>query len=762
MSKAPSALKRLFVGLPKSSGQLAHTLLPKTIALPVFASDPLSSNAYATQEILTVLALAGSAALSLVVPISVAVALLLATVVTSYRQTVRAYPNGGGAYRVAKENLGMYAGLLAASALLLDYVLTVSVSVVAGTDAIVSAASSLAPYKVEMALGFIAFITLVNLRGVKEAGTFFAIPTYGFVFSIGVLLVTAAVKCVGGCPEAATGGTHIEAEQALGFFLILKAFAAGTTALTGVEAISDGVQAFRYPQSRNAAATLSIMGAMSITMFLGISVLARFTGAVASEEPGAKTVLAQIADAIFSGGPMFYVLQVMTASILILAANTAYQDFPRLSSILAGDSFMPRQFLNRGDRLVFSNGIIVLAALASLLIVAFNANLTRLIQLYLVGVFISFTLSQFGMVLRWKKRKDPGWQRSLAINAFGGTVTGIVFFVVVTTKFKGGAWIVIAAIPIIMFAMRAVHSHYAYLEHQLEHPERRPADRRPGEQNIVILVNKVDAAAARAVGYIRSIRASTVSAVTFDSACHGAWNRLAPEIELSTLERDGSFSESFKRHLRDLRENMSSEDFLTVVIPEILATRSIFEIMRRPGMHRLKASLLRERGVQVLDIPVVKADIKSGEDHAREPARNHAVVLVSRVNNALLQAIEYAETLRPTDIRAVSFGLDPERTEQVGNAWIEAGIQYPLEIEDSPFRDLGTSLVNYLRQFQCDGVERVVTVVIPEFVVDKKRHQILHGQNALVVKRHLLFEPGVVVASVPFHVEEKTLATDRV
>src|SRR5687768_8715276 len=344
MSKAQAALKRILLGRPMSSGELEHTLLPKTIALPVFASDPLSSNAYATQEILLTLGLAGTAALHFVLPISFAVACLLAIVVTSYRQTVRAYPSGGGAYRVSSENLGKYAGLLAASALLLDYILTVSVSITAGTDAIVSAAPGLADQKIQLAMLFIAFVTIMNLRGVKESGSLFAIPTYGFVLCIYALLVTGFVKCLGGCPQAASAGNDLHhATQAVSWILIAKAFAAGTTALTGVEAIADGVQAFRYPQSKNAATTLAVMGGLAASMFLGISWLADHTNVI-YEHGDKQTVVTQISMAVFGGGFMFYLLQGLTAGILILAANTAYADFPRLSSILAHDRFMPRQF----------------------------------------------------------------------------------------------------------------------------------------------------------------------------------------------------------------------------------------------------------------------------------------------------------------------------------------------------------------------------------------------------------------------------------
>ena len=451
--------KRVVLGREMASSELEHTLLPKTLALPVFSSDPLSSNAYATQEILLVLAMVGSSALSLVLPISLAVAFLLGTVVISYRQTVHAYPSGGGAYIVAHENLGTYPGLLAAAALLIDYILTVSVSITAGVDAITSAAPGLADRKIGLAIAFIVFVTLMNLRGTKESGTLFAIPTYGFVISVYALLVTGFVKCVGGCPLAESAGTHLESEQALTLFLILKAFSAGTTALTGVEAISNGVPAFRYPQSRNAASTLTVMGVMSITMFLGISWLANKTQVVYTEE-SARTVVAQISHAVFGGGFMFYALQTMTAGILILAANTAYQDFPRLVSILAQDRFMPRQFVNRGDRLVFSNGILILAVLASLLVVVFDADLNKLIQLYLVGVFISFTLSQAGMVVHWKRTREAGAGRRMLINGAGAAITGLVFLIVVTTKFTHGAWIVVCMIPLLILLMRSIEHHY--------------------------------------------------------------------------------------------------------------------------------------------------------------------------------------------------------------------------------------------------------------------------------------------------------------
>ena len=755
MSRTATALKRLIVGHPISSGELGHTLLPKGIALPVFASDALSSMAYATQEILLVLALVGVAALSLVVPIAIAVALLLAIVIVSYRQIVRAYPGGGGAYVVAYENLGFTAGLAVGAALLLDYTLTVSVSITAGGDAIISAIPALADHKVGITLLLIALVTLANLRGSKESGRIFAVPTYGFVVAIYALIITGLVKCLGGCPQAESAGEHLEPEAMLTAFVLLKAFAAGTTALTGVEAIAEGVPVFRFPQSKNAAATLGILGVLSISMFIGVSWLTDHTNVVYTEE-ATRTVVSQVAHAVFGGGPMFYVIQVLTALILILAANTAYTGFPVLASILAKDKMMPRQFRSRGDRLVFSNGIVILAVSASLLVVIFDANLNKLIQLYLVGVFLSFTLAQAGTVMRWRRMREPGWQKSAAINAFGGIVTGIVLVVVILTKFKSGAWIIILATPLVMFLMRAVYKHYTYVTDQLANPERKPLDRRPGHQHMVILVEQVDAATARAVGYVRSVRPADLHAVAFDDSVRDDWAKLSPQVELTLIPTGESRKARLKKHLRSLRNDLGRDDFLTLVVPEVLRSKGLWQILRQPGLQRLKASFLREPGIQVLDVPLDRSEAQAASETHRsiEPARNYVLVLVAGVHNATLQAIEYAETLRPTDLRAVSFGLDPEATEKLGNDWLASGIPHPLEIDDSPFRDIGGSLIDYVHRFKPDGVKRVVTVVMPEFIVSKRRHQLLHGQTALIIKSRLLFERGVVAVSVPYHIED--------
>ena len=477
-------------------------MLPKRLALPVFASDPLSSVAYATEEAMLVLALAGTAAFSLLAPISLAIAALLLIVIVSYRQTIKAYPDGGGAFIVANDNLGIRTGTVAASALLTDYVLTVSVSVAAGVAAITSAAPGLIPWRVQIALGFVALLTLANLRGVKEASTVFAAPTYLFVATVGIMLVTGFVKCFDSvCPTAVSAGAEIAPEVgAVTLFLVLRAFASGSTALTGVEAIANGVQAFREPKAHNAAKTLGIMGAISITMFLGISTLARWFDVRISEETIDEygTVISQIGRAAFGGGFGFYALQVFTAAILILAANTAYQDFPRLSAILAKHKLTPRQYLNRGDRLVFSNGVITLALVAAALLLIFDAEVSRLIQLYVVGVFTAFTLSQAGMVRHWRGTREPGWRRSVILNAIGATTTGVVLIIVASVKFTHGAWMVIIAIPILVALMLSIRRHYLGVAAQLRHF---PVEAVERPTRILVLVAHHDEGTDRALKY---------------------------------------------------------------------------------------------------------------------------------------------------------------------------------------------------------------------------------------------------------------------
>ena len=627
MAASGLSLSRLLLGRPLRSDRLHETLLPKRLAMPVFCSDPLSSVAYATEQILIVLGLGGLALIHLTSWVAVAVVALLAIVVASYRQTCAAYPNGGGAYAVSRANLGHDASLVAAVALLIDYVLTVAVSVVAGVAAITSAVPSLAPHAVELSLACVAFLTLANLRGVKESGRVFAIPTYGFVLCIYAMLAVGFAKLAfGGGLTAESASYHLRAVQQTGglltVFLVLRAFASGCTALTGVEAVSNGVPAFKPPKSRNAAATLTIMGFLAITMFAGITALGLAAHVHMAEDPsnliglpaGAaqKTALSQIALASFGQGLPFYLLQGFTAAILVLAANTAFNGFPLLASLLGRDRYLPHQLSNRGDRLVFSNGIVVLALVASLLIVAFDAQVTRLIQLYILGVFLSFTLSQAGMVRHWSgliasatAGESGRLRRKRWVNLGGAIATGVVFVIVLTTKFAQGAWIVVLAAPILFAAMKAVSRHYTGID-----------------------------------------------------------ERLAPAA-------------------------------LGVVVP----------------------------------------------------ARVHSVVLVSNLLSPTLRALAFAQASNPATLRALHVAAAESTLPQ---QWEERGVSTPLIVVESPYRETVRPALQYIRQLRRQEPGDVISVVIPEYVVEHWWQNLLHNQTALRLKGRLLFEPAVTVTSVPW------------
>ena len=750
-------LKRLLLGRAIASHKQEHELLPKLLALPVFSSDALSSVAYATEEMMLVLALAGAAAFSALLPIGFAIAVLLAIVVTSYRQTVRAYPRGGGSYIVSKENLGTVPGLVAAAAILTDYVLTVAVSITAGTIAITSAAPSLNEHRVLIAVALVALITVANLRGVREAGSVFAFPTYGFALMVYLTLATGFVRCLGGCPTAASADLELHAEHALSLFIVLRAFASGATALTGVEAIADGVQAFRRPQAKNAATTLAIMGTISISMFMGITYLARALQVRVSEEVlDQKSVLAQISETVFSGGWPFYVLQAFTAGILILAANTAYQDFPRLSAILARDRFMPSQFRNRGDRLVFSNGVIVLATMASVLIYVFDANLTRLIQLYVVGVFTAFTLSQSGMVRRWIRLKEGKWVRSAVINGVGAVTTGVVLVIVTITKFTRGAWIVIAAIPVIVAFFLAVHYYYARIGRLLR--LRRQSARDEPRNVVVFLVQDLGPATLNAIGYLRALRPEEVRALYVGPVdafveVAAAWDLRAPRLgRLHQLEGVGEerLTRCLRRYIRSIRR--APGDFVTVMIPEVLSGRGWLQFIRQRTPLLLKTSLLFEPGVVVSDVPLTPEEAESAGTRERvvEPGRSVVIVPVSAVHDATVRAIVYAKSLRPTQIEALFFVSDREEGEGIIEQWHERDIDVPLVLTESPFRDIGPPLLSEVRK-HTSRTDTVVTVVLPEFIPKHWWENLLHNQTAFYIKRLLLFEPRVVVTSVPFH-----------
>lgn len=649
----PRVLKRIVIGSPMSSEQAGHTLLKKRLALPIFASDALSSVAYATQEILIVLTIGGTAFLYLAPWIAVAVVVLMTTVVLSYRQLVRAYPTGGGDYEVASKNIGRAAGVVVASALLVDYVMTVAVSVSSGVDNIISAVPSLGEHRVLMALGFVLLLAAVNLRGLKEAGLTFAAPTYLFATGVFVMIGTGLFRTImGDAPVAESAKYGIEPHDGYGslgllalMFFALRAFSSGCTALTGVEAIANGVPAFRPPKARNAQLTLVAMGAIAVTMFAGLTAMALiskvritedtthscdFTNFQGNcEDTPQRTVIAQVAGAVFGGphSPGFFFIQATTALILVLAANTAFNGFPLLGSILARDKNLPAQLNNRGDRLAYSNGILALAVVAGALIWIYEANVTRLIQLYIIGVFTSFTLGQTGMVRHWNRalltERDPDERRrirrSRAINAFGGTLCGIVLVIVVLTKFTKGAYLVLIAMPILYAIMRGINKHYA---------------------------------------------------------------RVADE----------------------------------------LATEDTGLVM---------------------------------------PSRNHVIVLVSKVHKPTLRALAFAKATRPDTLTALTVNIDDETTRLLQAEWERHDLPIPLTVVESPFREITRPVLDYIRKLRKDRPRDLVSVFIPEYVVGRWWEQLLHNQSALRLKGRLLFQPGVMVTSVPWQLDSSALKAQQ-
>jgi amino acid transporter len=750
-------LKHRLFGKPFASDEEQHQLLPKRLALPVFASDPLSSVAYATEEAMLVLAIAGTAAFALLTPLSFAIATLLLIVIISYRQTIKAYPDGGGAFIVANDNIGIRTGGVAASALLIDYVLTVSVSVAAGVAAITSAAPAVIPWRVEIALGFVVLLTVANLRGVKEASTLFAVPTYLFVVTVGIMLVVGFVECLDGvCPTAVSSGANLEAEVgAVGLFLILRAFASGSTALTGVEAVANGVQAFREPKAHNAATTLGIMGAISISMFLGISTLARWFDVRISENTIDEygTVISQIGRAAFGGGFGFYALQVFTAGILILAANTAYQDFPRLSAILARHKLMPRQFRNRGDRLVFSNGVITLALVASALLIVFDAEVSRLIQLYVVGVFTAFTLSQTGMVRHWLKVREPGWRRSVVINAVGAATTGVVLVVVATVKFTHGAWIVILMMPILVGLMLSTRRHYLGVAAQLR---QMPVEAEPRPTRILVLVAHHDEGTDRTLRYAELVNAEAVTCVHAEEPRSDdlvyTWDAAHPwhALEIIPGEKE-SISRRVVNRVREERDSNPGTT-ITVILADSVRTRSILAPFAHRHSLAIKSRLLFEPGVVVTDLNVQRRSRRSRL--TRVPTRHiEQVVLISDMTRPIREALSYAVRLGPP-VTAVHIDVDADQREKLERQWDDAGYGLPVVIIPSPYREIVDPLVRYLRERRRAAAPgTLISAVIPEFVVPGRATQLLHNQTALAIKGVLAGEAGIAVTSVPFHLQ---------
>ncbi len=610
------------------SERLGHTLLPKKIALPVFASDALSSVAYATQEILFVLAAGGLAFIVYTPWIAVAVGLLMLVVVASYRQNVHAYPSGGGDYEVATTNFSAKVGMTVASALMVDYVLTVAVSVSSGVANLASAFPVLNSHVTLIAAVTVAAIAVLNLRGVRESGTGFAIPTYCFIGVVILMIIWGAIRLATGQHlHAETAGYAIKSTGAfagLGLaFLVLRAFSSGCTALTGVEAISNGVPAFKAPKSKNAATTLALLGGIAVTMFGGVTALALIShvhvGALVGAPRGyvQPTVIAQVGRAVFGySSPLFYILQLFTALILVLAANTAFNGFPVLASILARDGYLPRQLHTRGDRLAFSNGILLLSGFAIVLIVAFNASPTRLIQLYIVGVFVSFTCSQTGMIRHWNRLLRATSEaatrlrmiRSRAINTIGACVTGAVLVIVVISKFLDGAWIAVAAMVVLWLMMRGIQRHYQSVALELT-PDEEASLTLPSSNIAIVLVSKLHLPALRALAYARAARPARLEALTVDvdeaetARLQQDWDRRAMPLPLTVISSPyREITRPVVEYVRRLRRE-SPRDIVTVYIPEYVLGHWWEQALHNQSALRLKARLLLERGVIVASVP---------------------------------------------------------------------------------------------------------------------------------------------------------------
>jgi amino acid transporter len=738
--------KRLLIGRPRATRELEDTLLSKTLALPIFSWDPISSVAYATEAAMAVLVAVSLSSLHLVFPISLAIAALLAIVVLSYAQGVRAYASSGGSYVFARENLGTLPALVAGAALLTDYVLTVAVSVAAGVFALTSAAPGLASHQLALSLVFVAILTVGNLRGVRESGLLFAFPTYGFIVMLYLTLAIGIGKCtVGSCAVAEVPHPLAAGTGTIGLFVLLKAFSSGAAALTGVESISNGVTAFRRPQAQNAARTLYVMGGIAISLFVATSWLAVQMHARPSET---ASVLSQIARGSFPAGSPgsvgYYLVQAFTLAILVLAANTSYQGFPRLAALLSHDRFLPSQFVNLGDRLAYSNGILVLAGLATGLLVAFRANVNSLIHLYVIGVFTAFTLAQAGMVRHWFRVREPGWRWRAALNALGAATTLVVTAVVVSTKFLDGAWMVIVAIPVLILAFYGVRRHYRAVSRRLRAKARAVLASREVENNVVLYVERLDAATREALWYAQSISKSSFRAihVPFPGSDPGIGPRFFhltdgnPRLEIlpSDDPLDAVLEEVWAVPQGESR-------FVTVVVPELFSKPSLLSAVLHRPTFSLKRGLLREPGVAVTDVP------KLGGDDVL-PRRAEVVVPVSELHAASLRALQYARSLGFRDTKAVYFADHDDEAEAMRRDWRQFPTGVPLEVVDDPFRDIGNPLLSYLRGITADP-EAVAVVVMPEVVV-RGTDRLLHNQRALYLKRLLLFEPRVILTSVPF------------
>ncbi len=756
-------IKRLILGPALPTSNLIHERLGKPTALAVFASDNLSSVAYATEEILKVaVPVVGIAAFGVVMPITAGILAVLAILLFSYRQTIRAYPSAGGAYVVTKDNFGLLPAQFAGVALLTDYVLTVSVSVAAGVAATTSAFSGLYPYRVELAVFFIWFIAWGNLRGVRESGRMFAIPTYLFIGTMFLLLGIGLVRSfAGGLHPAAVPPEVARTTGAVGLFLILHAFASGGAAVTGVEAVSNGVPAFKPPEWRNARTTLMWMGSLLGIMFLGLSFLTVKLHVLPTET---KTVISQVGRVIFGGGPLgfglFLTLQVATTLILILAANTSFADFPRLANFQAADHFMPHQLTVRGHRLVFSNGVVGLAVAATVLVVAFGADVSRLIPLYAIGVFTSFTLSQAGMSKRHLRLREPGWRHGLLINGLGAITTAVVAVVIGITKFRHGAWAVMVFVPVMVFVLVRMNRHYEREEDELEGAMGRfdaAGVRRPVT---VLLVEALDHKTVHALQYAKTCRAEEIVAVHLEedpdeaAALEAAWSSTPAlrGVPLRILRGRGDRGVRLGGFVGSLPEDRD----VNVLIPVQHEVRALERLSDARDGARLARAMLPYSQVRVTlvrDHPdrvhPLSHDAGGRPIIRLNPRGTHTVVvLVDRLDRAVLRAVRYALTLGTADVWALHAAVDPEKAARLVDRWMTYALPVPLDVVECWDRNAARALEQQVLRMAGSGSE--VTVVMPRRDFPTLRQRLLHDRTSRKIARALGRYPHVDVTAVPY------------
>jgi amino acid transporter len=766
------AVKRLFLGRPLATSRLEHERLGRPTALAVFSSDNMSSVAYATEEILRVLIPAiGILAFTYVLPISFAIVLVEAILIFSYRQTIKAYPTAGGAYIVTKDNLGLLPAQLAGVALLVDYVLTVSVSTAAGVQAISSVVPLAVPLRILASLGFVWLIAYGNLLGVRESGKIFAAPTYLFIVSLGLTCVAGIYEVLAGhlqpfsvAEQYANGGVHPEVglAGAVTVFILLRAFASGGAAVTGVEAISNGVPAFRKPEWRNAQITLVYMGLILGSTFLAVSFLAQRLRVVPVADES-KSVLAQIAQAVYGNGAagrvLFLILQIATTAILVLAANTSFADFPRLASFHAGDAFMPRQLTKRGHRLVFSNGVVALALAASLVIVVFRASVTNMIPLYALGVFTSFTLSQTGMAKRHLRLREPNWRFGLFVNGLGAVTTFVVAIVIAVEKFAKGAWIVMILVPVLVAILVRVNKTYESEDEQLVIG---PEDRENGagartEHTAIVLVDDLDDDVLHAVQYARTISPTRAAALHLghpNPRLDEAWAARGMRFPLESMPSDERPGRVIGRYLR---EHHATDEQVTVIVPVPADEPFLARLRRARAWAGMAASL---RALPNVGVVMVSAHGRAGhhDDELRgplAPRRRHvALILVEDLDRAVLKAARYARGIDALVVRAVHAASDPARANELIDRWIAFGYLagIPLDVEECFDRNIERSLRRYVARFQDDGTE--VTLILPRRHFPKRRHLLLHDRTSRRIARAFAEEPHVDVVIVPFQLGE--------